>query len=225
MKMNGELVNSIELTKRWGIGLTGGIACGKSTVAAMLREEGYLVIDSDQLAREAVEPGSAGLQKIIRKFGEEVLLEDGSLNRKLMGEIVFSDPEKKRALESIVHPAIFLLLHEKLEKHLAADPRPWFYEVPLLFETNAGSRFQQVWAVYCPRETQISRLIARDNIDATMAEKILSNQMPADIKASKADVAIDTDVPMDELRTRVLTALAGLSAETSGRDIDKTQQE
>jgi dephospho-CoA kinase len=201
-------MNTSELCKKWGIGLTGGIACGKSTVARMLLDKGFLVIDADQLAREAVEPNTKGLGKIVECFGGSVLNENGTLNRRLLGETIFSDSEKKQKLEKILHPIIRELLTTKLqERGLFQNPRFWFYEASLLFETGRDQDFRLVWAVYCPKNLQISRLKQRDNRDREMAERIIAAQLPAEVKAQRADVVIDTSSQIDELDAKIRHAL------------------
>jgi dephospho-CoA kinase len=201
-------MNTSELCKKWGIGLTGGIACGKTTVARILADKGFLVIDADQLAREAVEPNTKGLAKIVETFGGAILNENGTLNRRLLGETIFSDPEKRQKLEKITHPIIRDLLTAKLqERGLFQNPRFWFYEASLLYETGRNQDFRLIWCVYCPQQLQIARLKTRDNRDREMAEKIIASQLPAQEKANRADVVIDTSSPIDELEAKIRHAL------------------
>lgn len=200
-----------ELTKKYGIGLTGGICCGKSTVAKILRNIGFPVIDADELSREAVEPNSKGLALVVEAFGGNVLLKNGSLNRPMMRDMIFSNPKKKELLESILHPVIHELLGRKLQElGLFDHPRYWFYEASLLFETGRNKKFREIWAVVCPSHVQISRLIKRDKCDEKMARKILDAQMPAKLKASRANVVIDTNSPMEEMEAKVRIALETL---------------
>ena len=132
-----------ELQKKYGIGLTGGIASGKTTVASILADLGFPVIDADLLSRKAVKPGTKGLAKVVSTFGGVILDEDGQLNRGKLGKIVFDDPSKLKKLESIIHPEIDLLLFEELEVlGLFQHPRHWFYEAALLFETKTDIKYK-----------------------------------------------------------------------------------
>lgn len=199
------------LVKSHGIGLTGGIATGKSTVAGLLRARGYLVFDADQLARAVVAPGTPGFEQVVTSFGAGVVAPDGSLDRARLRAIVFKDAEARRRLEAITHP----LIREGLADALAAaglleTPRPFFYEAALLVETGTQGDFRALWATQCPRETQLARLMGRDGAERADAERALASQMPAAEKAARADVAIDTNCTLDELARRVDTALATL---------------
>lgn len=200
-----------EVMKKYGIGLTGGICCGKSTVSKILRNIGFPVIDADDLAREAVEPNSKGLALVVGAFGGNVLLKTGALNRAMMRDIIFTNPKKKDLLESILHPVIQELLAKRLvDLGLFQHPRYWFYEASLLYETGRDKNFREIWAVLCPPQVQISRLIKRDKCDEKMARKILEAQMPAKLKASRANVVIDTNSPMEEMEAKVRLALETL---------------
>ncbi len=133
------------LKKQFGIGLTGGIATGKSTIAQFIRDAGYQCIDADQLARDVVTPGTDGLHEVVGTFGKTVLNQDGTLNRKALGAIVFEAPEKLKLLESILHPRI----HAQLSQHLAQagildDPKLWFYEASLLFEPGIDAEYSHI---------------------------------------------------------------------------------
>lgn len=197
-----------ELLKRYGIGLTGGIACGKSTVAKILRELGFPVIDADQLAREAVESGSRGLALVVEAFGGAILTKSGALNRPLMREMIFSDQKKRETLEGILHPVIQDLLIKKLKEiGLFQHPRPWFYEASLLFETGRYKSLAAVWVVSCPASVQIQRLMKRDKCDEKQARRILDSQLPLKQKASMGDLVIDTSSPLQELEAKVRLAL------------------
>lgn len=203
-----------ELQKKYGIGLTGGIACGKSTVSKILANLGFPVIDADALARKAVNPGTKGLARIVELFGGAILQDDGQLNRKMMADIVFNDPVRRKTLESVVHPAIYELLEQDLrDKGLFQHPRYWFYEATLLFETGSARKYREVWAVYCPQNIQLARLKKRDGRDQKLADKIIQSQMPAKVKASKANVVIDTSTPLEELEAKIRLALETLPAE------------
>ncbi len=202
-----------DFVKRFGIGLTGNIATGKSTVAGMIRNQGYTVIDADILARQAVAPQSPALIKIVTRFGTDVLLSDGNLDRKKLGAIVFADSQKKHDLEQIMHPAIHELLEQKLkELGLLAQPKVWFYEASLLVETERHRNFRSVWCTYCSAAEQLRRLMKRDRIDEEQAKKIIANQLSMDKKLQVADVKINTEVSDIDLEQIVKAALAKTNA-------------
>ncbi|MDD2271913.1 MAG: dephospho-CoA kinase [Desulfuromonadaceae bacterium] len=173
------------------IGLTGGIATGKSSVAHFFTSRGITVIDADQLARDAVQPGSPALAQIVSSFGQVVLTDDGTLNRKHLGEIVFSDPEKRRHLESILHPAIRKLAEEKIALAAAAGHKRLIYMAPLLIEANATDRVDDIWVVTVRPEIQLQRLMQRDGISLHQAKSIIASQMSLSEKESYGSVIID----------------------------------
>ncbi len=181
------------------IGLTGGIATGKSTVAKLLTERGAKLIDLDKIAREVVEPGQPALHAIAERFGQAVLQPDGSLDRKKLGAVVFSDLEERKALEAITHPAIRAVMKERMARYEAEEPdRLVVVDVPLLFESKLESYFEQVMVVYVPRETQLRRLIERDALTPEEAEKRLATQMDIEEKKRRADILIhNTGTPED----------------------------
>jgi dephospho-CoA kinase len=197
-------MNTIELKQKYGIGLTGGIATGKSTVAEMVRKSGFLCIDADQLSRDAVNAGTDGLRSVVEKFGEAVLNDDGSLNRAALGQIIFNDAQKRAQLEQIIHPRIHILLDQHLESNgLIERPRFWFYEASLLFETNRIAEFSQIWCTYCDEQTQIDRVIKRNALTSEDAKKIIHSQMPAGEKADQSNIVIDTACSINELKSLV----------------------
>jgi len=200
-----------QLKAQYGIGLTGGVACGKSTVAEIVRKEGYLVIDADVLARRAVEPGSATLKDVVAAFGPDVIADDGSLNRKALGQIIFQDGTARDRLEKIIHPAIHKLLQDELKANgLPGRPKFWFYEAALLFETGRARDFFEVWAVFCPLDVQMTRLQQRDGRSADMVKDIIASQLPAQEKAHLADIVIDTSSSKEAVHMQVRLALARL---------------
>lgn len=199
------------LKKQFGIGLTGGVATGKSTAARIIREAGYVVVDADQLSRQAVEPGTEGLAAVVREFGNEVLDESGALDRARLRRRVFSDPASRKKLEGILHPRIAQLSEQALEREgLFANPRFWFYEAALLFETGGAVGFHSVWVTYCPYATQIERLQARNNLSRKEAQQIVDQQMPAEEKRARANFVIDTSAPVEAWRQDLEWALASL---------------
>ncbi|HYX33082.1 MAG TPA: dephospho-CoA kinase [Oligoflexus sp.] len=200
-----------EALKQWGIALTGGIACGKSTIASIIRQQGYIVLDADAMSRAVVEPGTEGLADVVQAFGPSILNSDGTMNRQRMREVVFQDPGRRQALEAIIHPRLEAEVQKALEiKGFVQHPRLWFYEASLIYERQRAADFKAVWVAYCPVELQITRVMQRDGCSQDMAEAILLAQMPARDKADRADYVIHTDCPYPELEQRVLKALLDL---------------
>ena len=181
------------------IGLTGGIACGKSTVSAMLVNRGAILVDADQLARDVVEPGSPVLERVAAQFGQAVLHPDGSLNRKKLGEIVFADPEARKQLEGLLHPPIRALMREQMETAEREYPdRLVVVDVPLLYESGLEFMFQEVMVVYVPSEIQLQRLIQRDGLSEDAAKARLAAQMSIEDKRLRADIVIDNSQTREE---------------------------
>ena len=185
------------------IGLTGGIATGKSTVAADLARLGATVIDADALAREVVEPGQPALEEIAARFGREVITDDARLDRARLGSIVFADPVARRDLERITHPRVRDLMQRRIAAALAADADLIVAEVPLLFETQSEGLYEGVMLVYAPAAVQLERLMARDGIDEVAARLRLSAQIPIDHKRARATWVIDNSGSVDVTRNQV----------------------
>jgi dephospho-CoA kinase len=174
------------------IGLTGGIASGKSTVSRLLVERGAALVDADAVAREVVQPGEAALDEIAVLFGQAVIQEDGSLNRKALGDIVFGDKDKLKMLESITHPAIRRRMQEKLHKLSAENPRRLIVaDIPLLYETGQVQLYDGVMVVYVPADVQVHRLAERNGMSKEEAEQRVSLQMDIEEKRKLADWVID----------------------------------
>ena len=193
-------------------GLTGGIGSGKSTVARLLREQGVTVVDADVLAREAVAPGSHGLQQIVDAFGEGMLLDDGSLNRAAMGERVFSDDDARQTLNGIVHPEVGRLFMERVQHGMAEGLSHMVYEVPLLFENNLDDTFAATVLVAVSPETQLQRVMARDDLTKDQAQARIDSQMSLADKRARADHVVDNDASEVELRDRVQKLWAALTS-------------
>jgi dephospho-CoA kinase len=187
------------------IGLTGGIASGKSTVAEFFAERGVPVIDADQLAREVVEPGAPALAAIVEAFGCAVLNGDGTLNRSRLGEQVFRDAGARRRLEAIMHPAIGRLAEEKLAALRAAGAAVVIYMAALLIEAGVTDRVDEIWVVYVDRETQLARLMGRDGISREAAELKLAAQMPLAEKKGHGRVVIDNSGSRQSLTDQLAT--------------------
>lgn len=185
------------------IGLTGGIATGKSTVSRLLREKGYPVVDADLLAREAVQIGTKANLEITRVFGPDAVLEGGELNRARIGQIVFSDPAKRLELEAIIHPEIRRLAAERRKSLSEQGVAVAFYDVPLLFEKNMQELFDQIVVVASSPELQKLRMMARDGFSAAEADKRLSAQLPIAEKVAGADFVIENESTLEDLKRAV----------------------
>jgi dephospho-CoA kinase len=188
------------------IGVTGGIATGKSTVAGFLEERGAVVIDADTLSREAVMPGCPALERITAAFGKEVLLPDGTLDRKRLGAIIFASPEKRRRLEEIMHPEIRRLADEHMARLAVEGHALVFYVAPLLIEAGALNRVDEVWVVTVRPEIQLERLMRRNNIGRVEAGRIIASQMPLAEKEQYGRLVIDNSGTPEETR-RILTEI------------------
>ena len=174
------------------VGLTGGIATGKSTVDAVLRELGAHIIDADVLAREVVEPGEPALAEIAAEFGSGVLGPDGRLDRKALGAIVFADPERRRTLEAMTHPRIRERFQQKIDALRAENFRGLvFFDAPVMIESGNYRNMDRMVVVVTDEATQIARLIARDGIDRDEALRKIRSQMPLSEKAKLADYVVD----------------------------------
>jgi len=174
------------------VGLTGGIASGKSTVAKMLEEKGAHLLDADKLAREAVEPGQPAWHEIVDWLGEKILLPDQTIDRDRLGKLVFKDKEKLKKLNSIVHPWVGSRFNALSGEIKAKDPGAILvYDIPLLFEAGMEEMVDHILLVYVPREAQIERLQQRDGLSRSEAELRLEAQMPLEEKREQSDTIID----------------------------------
>ena len=183
------------------IGLTGSIACGKSTVSQYLRELGYFVADADAISRSLTAPGGRALPLLREAFGDGIF--DGDvLNRRRLGDIVFGDADRRAQLNAILHPLILSTFQAELEAHDAPDALV-FGDVPLLYECNMAQMFDRIMVVSAPRETQIARLLSRDGLSREDAERRIDAQMPLAQKCALADAVINTDGPMENTRAQV----------------------
>ncbi len=183
------------------VGLTGSIAVGKSFVSAVLSELGCRVLDADETAREVVAPGSLGLASIVREFGQEVLKEDGNLDRVKLGAIVFQNEDKRQLLNSILHPFIIAAQDEKLHEWEVDDPNGIaVVDAALMIESGGYRRFDKIVVVHCRPEIQLHRLIDRGGLTAEEAKARIESQMPQDEKMLYADFLIDTSG--DKIDTR-----------------------
>lgn len=194
------------------LGVTGGIASGKSTVTRALADLGAVVVSADELAREVVRPGSPILARLAQRFGREILLPDGNLNRKALAALVFTDARARSDLNGIIHPAIAELSRQRLRGLQAERHSLIVYEAPLLFEAGAEDRVDAVLAVTVREELQLQRLIDRDGLSPEEARARIAAQMPQQEKAARADYVIDNSGPPEETRLRIRTLFAHLTA-------------
>lgn len=175
------------------IGLTGGIASGKSTVARRLVEHGAIHLDADQLARRVVEPGSACLEAIVAEFGDDVLRHDGTLDRQRLGDIVFHDDEARARLNAIVHPAVRELSGKLIAKAEQEDPDAVVvYDVPLLVEAQVDHPFDLIVVTSAPKRAQVKRLVEERGLDPLHAEARVDAQISDEDRRAVADVVIET---------------------------------
>jgi dephospho-CoA kinase len=189
------------------IGLTGSIATGKSTVANMFRELQIPVIDADVLAREVVEPGEKAYEEIVKHFGKEILFEDGTLNRKKLGSIVFSDAEKRKILNSIVHPEVRKKMLEKRDTYIKEKKKAVVLDIPLLFESKLTHLVDKTLVVYTDKKIQLSRLMERDKSTKENALKRIHAQMPIDEKIKLADAAINNNGSLNDTKEQLIQLL------------------
>ncbi|WP_308722102.1 dephospho-CoA kinase [Paenibacillus polysaccharolyticus] len=174
------------------IGLTGGIATGKSSVSAYLASKGALLIDADVIAREVMLPGHPVLAAAVQRFGQAILNEDGTLDRKKLGSIVFQQPEERKALEAITHPAIRKEMRERAAAYELKHPDKLVVsDIPLLYESGLEEGFTEVMVVYVPRAVQLERLMNRDQMTQADAEARIAAQMDIERKKERADIVID----------------------------------
>lgn len=193
------------------VGLTGGIGSGKSAVSELLAQQGAVIIDYDRLAREVVEPGSPALAEIARRFGADILTEDGSLDRPALGAIVFNDPESLRTLEAITHPAIRALAAER--EAAAGDDAIVVHDNALLVEMGHHTGCDAVIVVDVPQEVQIARLVEQRGLTEAEARARIANQTSRESRTGVADHVVDNTGSLDELADTVgglWTELVGL---------------
>ncbi|MFE2458941.1 dephospho-CoA kinase [Streptomyces sp. NPDC059402] len=190
------------------VGLTGGIGAGKSEVSRLLVEHGAVLIDADRIAREVVAPGTPGLAAVVAAFGEDVLAEDGGLDRPRLGSIVFSDPEKLAVLNGIVHPLVGE--RSRALEEAAAEDAVVVHDVPLLTENGLAPLYDLVVVVDADPATQLDRLVRLRGMTEQDARARMAAQATREQRREIADVVVDNDVPLEELRRRVEEVWADL---------------
>jgi len=194
------------------IGLTGGIASGKSTVAAVLKQLGAAVINADDLSREVVQPEQPAWKEIVEIFGADILQSDKTLDRKKLRKIVFDNPEARKKLEAIIHPKVRALAEEKIRELAAAGRSIIVYEVPLLFEGGLHHWLRPVILVACDIETQKCRLRDRDHLTDKEAQQHIEAQMSLEEKRKLADYVIENNGTVNDLEREVKSVLETIAA-------------
>lgn len=192
------------------IALTGGIATGKSYVAAKIKEAGVPIVDADVLSREVVAPGTPGLAAVRKRFGPDSVRRDGTMDRVRIAQVVFKDKRARLDLEAIIHPAV----QRAIDDFFAQLPKRTPFavaDIPLLFETKREGQFQSVVVVACPRELQLTRLMERSKLSKEDAERRLGAQLPIDQKVKKANHVIRTDGTFEETDAQVADLIKKLS--------------
>jgi dephospho-CoA kinase len=205
------------------IGLTGGIASGKSTVAQFLKELGAVVIDTDKVGHEAFEPNTQSWREVMDAFGQEVLTPDGQVDRQKLGQIVFSDPQALNRLNQIVHPRIYELAKARLEDYRRRGVKVVVLEMPLLVEVplsmktgqpTLSDEVDEVWVTVAPEAVVLERLKDKTGHTEAHSRARIRSQLPSEERLKHADVVIDTDCSLDELKNRVVRLWEGLSLDT-----------
>jgi len=197
------------------VGLTGGIGSGKSTVATMLAERGAVVIDADELARRAIDPGTDGFRHVVETFGDDALGSDGELDRAKLGTIVFADDERRRALEAIVHPEVARRFAEEVERYRDTD-RVVVYAVPLLVERGLAPAFDLVVVVVASEEHRIERTTSARGLSAEEVRARMAAQAPDAERARVSDVLLDNDGDRARLGRQVDTLWSALRRRAGG---------
>lgn len=187
---------------KWA-GLTGGIATGKTTAKKLIESLGIPVIDADQISHRLSEVGQSGYQKIASRFGNEILNSDQSINRKKLGQIIFSDTQLKSDLENILHPLIKIEVLSQRKQHEAAGVPLCFYDIPLLFEKKLSKDFDTTVLIWCNNQTQLERLIKRSSLGVEEAYLRIKNQLPMIDKVKIAEHCVDNSGDLDDLEKQL----------------------
>ena len=193
------------------VGLTGGIATGKSTTAEMIRGAGIPVHDADAAVHQLMVPGGAAIAPITVMFGSDMVAEDGSVDRQKLGGVVFGDPEKRRALEAIIHPLVTAHRDRFLQEQRQKNTAMVVLDVPLLFETGGDAVCDHIIVVYASAETTAKRALARAGMTPAKLAAILASQMPVDEKKKRADLCLDSDLQPDSTRQDLIKWLAAIN--------------
>jgi dephospho-CoA kinase len=205
------------------VGLTGSIAVGKSFVSGVLAELGCRVLDADDTAREVVLPGSPALREVAAKFGSEILLSDGSLNRSKLGALVFADSDQRLTLNSILHPYIIAAQDKRLREWELEDPDGIVVvDAALMIESGGYKRFDKLIVVHCRAEVQLERAMIRNNLTREEAQARIAAQMPQEEKMKFADYLIDTSDGFDAARKTTADVYAKLRADLQQQEGSET---
>lgn len=196
------------------IGLTGGIATGKSTVSKILREEGYQVIDADLIARDIVKPGKPAYKELVAYYGENILNPDKTINRPVLGQLVFSNKDLVKKLNQITHPYIFQEIKKEIEESRKKE-NIIFLDIPLLFEekdklNKHNIKLDEIWLVYVDEDLQLERLVKRNKLEKKEASERISLQIPIEEKKKMATRVIDNSKDIDFLREEIREKLSQL---------------
>ena len=185
-------------------GLTGGVATGKTTVAGMFRHLGAVVIDADEIGHQAISAGQPAYGELLARFGRGILAADGEIDRRRLGALVFADPEKRAALDAIVHPRILRRVEELAsEYHAQAPGAVILVDAALIFEADIGGRLKKVIVTWCHPEQQLARLVARTGLPLAEAQLRIAAQIPIEVKLRRADFTIDCSGSFEETRRQV----------------------
>ncbi|MCY9137883.1 dephospho-CoA kinase [Peribacillus frigoritolerans] len=190
------------------IGITGGIASGKSTVSLYLQELGFTIVDADLASRAVVEPGEEAYHQVVKAFGEDILLADGNIDRVKLGSIIFNDQEKRLLLNGIVHPAVRNWMRVKTEAALASGEETVFMDIPLLFESKLTFMVDKTLLIYVDEQVQLERLMNRNGLSETEALARINSQMPLADKKALADAVIDNNGDINETKRQVKAILS-----------------
>lgn len=185
------------------VGITGGIGCGKSMAAAYLAELGAIHIDADGISRALTARDGAALARIREIFGDQVFSEDGSLNRRALGDLVFSDPAAKRALEGIIHPLVQRIAMDQIEQSGKNGARVAVLNVPLLFETGMDVLCDETWTLTAPADVQLARVMERDGLTEAQARSRIESQMAMEDRNERATRVINSDRPIEKTRSEL----------------------
>lgn len=196
------------------IGLTGGIASGKTTVSNQLKELGAEIIDADEIAFNILQKGEQAWQKVIDCFGEKILKDDQEINRSLLGKIIFNQPQARKKLEAITHPVIIAEIKRKI-KSLKDKQKIIVLVAPLLYESNLDNLVDAVWVVFVEKKTQLKRLRQRDNLSVPEAKKRIEAQIPLIKKKEMADVVIVNEGTKQDLKIKVIKLWGNVNEEIS----------
>ncbi|MCP1093238.1 dephospho-CoA kinase [Peribacillus frigoritolerans] len=190
------------------IGITGGIASGKSTVSLYLQELGFTIVDADLASRAVVEPGEEAYHQVVEAFGEDILLTEGNIDRVKLGSIIFNDQEKRLLLNGIVHPAVRNWMRVKTEAALSSGEETVFMDIPLLFESKLTFMVDKTLLIYVDEQVQLERLMNRNGLSETEALARINSQMPLADKKALADAVIDNNGDINETKRQVKAILS-----------------